>query len=46
MKAIIISTIIAAWIALTWILAKAAGMASREEEERWGECEQDNENDT
>lgn len=43
MKAIIISTIIAAWIALTWILAKAAGMASRQEE-RW-ENEQDHTND-
>lgn len=45
MKAIIITIIISAWGLFTWILIRAAGMASREEE-RWGECEQDNENDT
>ncbi len=45
MKAIAIMIIIAVWVFFTWTLVNAAGMASREEEERWGECEQDNEND-
>lgn len=44
MKAIAIMIIIGVWVFFTWILAKAAGMASREEE-RW-ENEQDHTNDT
>ena len=46
MKTIAIMIIITIWVFFTWVLAKAAGMASREEEERWEKCEQDNENDT
>lgn len=45
MKAIIISTIIAAWIAFTWILAKAAGMASREEEKGWSDSDKAHKDD-
>lgn len=39
MKTILI-IIVAALISFTWVLAKAAGMASREEEKRWSEDEQ------
>lgn len=44
MKAIIITIIIAVWVLLTWALARAAGLASREEE-RWAESEQTDEDD-
>ena len=47
MKAIIIATRIAAWIAFTWILAKAAGMASREEEKEkeWSDSDKAHKDD-
>lgn len=45
MKVIIITTIIAAWITFTWILAKAAGMASREEEKGWSDSDKAHKDD-
>lgn len=45
MKAVIITTIIALFYAFALVLAKAAGIASREEE-RWAEREQTDEDDT
>lgn len=45
MKAVIITTIIVLFYAFALVLAKAAGMASREEE-RWAEREQTDKDDT
>lgn len=45
MKAIIITIIISAWGLFTWILIRAAGLASRQEEEWWDHDKIDEKNE-